>query len=64
MRYVERDPKISFSEFDMKDGRATANAANAPNGEAVDVEQPAGVQQMEAITLVWTKKWLFVAYAL
>jgi hypothetical protein len=38
--------------------------ANTPNDETVDVNQPAGVQQMEAITIVWTKQWLVVAYAL
>jgi hypothetical protein len=60
----------TISEFDMKDVRATTNAsripvmANTPHDEMVDVNQPAGVQQMEAITIVWTKQWLVIAYAL
>ncbi|KAH7135230.1 siderophore iron transporter mirB [Dendryphion nanum] len=32
--------------------------------EAVDSSQPAGVQQMQAITMVWNKKWLILAFAL
>ncbi|KAF2833780.1 siderophore iron transporter mirB [Ophiobolus disseminans] len=32
--------------------------------EPIDPEQPAGVRQMEAITSVWTKKWLIAAYSL
>jgi hypothetical protein len=66
---VERGTS-SINEFDMKDGRATAIAsrspgmANTPNDETVDVNQPAGVQQMEAITIVWTKQWLVIAYVL
>jgi hypothetical protein len=66
---VERGTS-SINEFDMKDGRATAIASrapgmvNTPNDETVDVNQPAGVQQMEAITIVWTKQWLVIAYAL
>lgn len=36
-----------------------------PDGAAViDPEQPAGLQKMEAVTLVWTKKWLITAYLL
>jgi hypothetical protein len=60
----------SISEFDMKDGRTTVNAsrtpaiANRPDDQRVDVSHSIGVQQMEAITIVWTKKWLIVAYAL
>jgi hypothetical protein len=36
----------------------------ASSSETVDADQPAGVQQMEAITIVWTMKWLVIAYAL
>jgi hypothetical protein len=67
---VERDLKVSGIEFEAKDGRETANASGAAdtvhplNADAVEIEQPAGVQQMEAVTLVWTKKWLATAYAL
>jgi len=32
--------------------------------ESVGPMQSAGVQKMEAITMVWTKKWLIAAYAL
>jgi hypothetical protein len=69
---IECDPKASGVEFDVKEGRATANASRTarslhpanPAVEAIEMEQPAGVQQMEAVTLVWTKKWLVIAYAL
>jgi hypothetical protein len=60
----------SISEFDMKDRRTTTHDSrtpgmtSTPHHETVDMSQPAGVQQMEAITIVWTKKWLIVAYAL
>jgi hypothetical protein len=67
---VERGFKASGIKFDVKEGGATANASRAArslhpaNPEAIEMEPPAGVQQMEAITLVWTKKWLVIAYAL
>jgi hypothetical protein len=32
--------------------------------EVVDPKQSAGLRKMEAITMVWTKKWLLAAYAL
>jgi hypothetical protein len=66
---IERD-NASTSDIEMKDGRATTNGSrtaeppNTPDSETVDADQPAGVQQMEAITIVWTKKWLVIAYAL
>jgi hypothetical protein len=66
---IERD-SASTSDIEMKDGRARINGSrtteppNTPDGETVDADQPAGVQQMEAITIVWTKKWLVIAYAL
>jgi hypothetical protein len=67
---IERDCKASGIKFDVKEGRATANASRTArplhpaNPEAIEMEPPVGVQQMEAITLVWTKKWLVIAYAL
>lgn len=32
--------------------------------ESINSHQPAGLKQMEAITLTWSKKWLITAYCL
>ena len=32
--------------------------------ESIDVQQPVGVKQMEAVTLTWSKNWLITAYCL
>lgn len=32
--------------------------------ENVNEDQPAGLREMEAITMTWSKKWLITAYCL
>jgi hypothetical protein len=64
--------KMSNSGRDVshieKNGVTTVTHNEAPRArggtEAVDPEQSAGLRKMEAITMVWTKKWLIAAYAL
>ena len=33
------------------------------NSSRVDTEQPKGPAEMEAVTIVWTKNWLILAYS-
>lgn len=33
------------------------------NSSRVDAEQPKGPAEMEAVTVVWTKNWLILAYS-
>lgn len=66
--------EANSSGSDFIYGEDRKGGATAKHGEAskergntdavVDPEQPAGVRKMEAITMVWTKKWLIAAYAL
>lgn len=44
--------------------RGNPAAAQKPSDiESIDSAQPAGLVEMEAITVVWTKNWLYAAYA-
>ncbi|KAF2107125.1 major facilitator superfamily domain-containing protein [Lophiotrema nucula] len=56
---IENAPKTSSNPSD--DG---VNDEKSGNVRAVDPEQSAGVQKMEAITIVWTKPWLVTAFVL
>lgn len=71
MGIAERDlnhsSSIDYMESEKKIPIFYANhdATQKPlDVETVDASQPAGVMKMEAITLVWTKKWLITAYTL
>ncbi|KAF2625465.1 MFS general substrate transporter [Macroventuria anomochaeta] len=45
-------------------GRTDSHAQKPSDVESIDSQQPAGLKQMEAITLTWSKKWLVTAYCL
>jgi hypothetical protein len=62
-----------YSSSDFHDGEKKAASHNTLPVEAgielelkdePESEQPTGLMRMEAITQVWTKKWLVAAYAL
>jgi hypothetical protein len=62
-----------YSSSDLNDGEKKAASHNTLPIEAgielelkdePESEQPTGLMRMEAITQVWTKKWLVAAYAL
>ncbi|EUC46935.1 hypothetical protein COCMIDRAFT_91631 [Bipolaris oryzae ATCC 44560] len=40
-----------------------ASMVTTPTASRIDVEQPKGPAEMEAVTVVWTKNWLITAYA-
>lgn len=40
-----------------------ASIVTTPTANRIDVEQPKGPAEMEAVTVVWTKNWLIAAYA-
>ena len=70
MSVAERELNNSSSDFTdfEKKGNVTASHDAMPQRpvdvESIDSDQPAGLLKMEAITLVWTKKWLVAAYVL
>lgn len=39
-----------------------ASMVTTPTANNIDVEQPKGSAEMEAVTVVWTKNWLIAAY--
>ena len=46
-------------------GERTDSFSQKPRDvESIDSQQPAGLKEMEAITLTWSKKWLITAYCL
>jgi hypothetical protein len=46
-------------------GERTDSLPQKPNDvESIDSQQPAGLKQMEAITMTWSKKWLITSYCL
>lgn len=52
-------PIIAHTQMD------SAESSPKPDGvELIDEEQPKGLQEMEGITVVWTKPWLIGAYCL
>jgi hypothetical protein len=54
----EGEKKTSFTvSDDLKPDRPV-------DVESIGSEQPTGLKRMEAITQVWTKKWLIAAYVL
>lgn len=66
MAIIERDFYDHHSEEKILPLKASRSVTPQ---QSIDLEppnpkQPAGVRQMEAITLVWTKKWLITAYVL
>ncbi|KAH7084683.1 major facilitator superfamily domain-containing protein [Paraphoma chrysanthemicola] len=52
------------SGSDVKLTRVSITPKGPDDVEPGNVHQPAGVAQMEAITTVWTRKWLVAAYVL
>jgi hypothetical protein len=61
MSLNERDFHSSTSDFN--DGEKKVASHNTTSLD-VESDQPTGLKRMEAITQVWTKKWLVAAYAL
>jgi len=66
-----RDSNSPNDSGDVKVAAVTESYArhdshpHKPNDvESIDTQQPAGLQQMQGITLTWTKKWLITAYCL
>ena len=57
--YIENTPMASNSR--SAKGMEHEKQSDAPT---IDPEQSAGVQKMEAITIVWTKPWLITAFVL
>lgn len=55
------DEKTSDTLFTNEQYHAAAHRPS--DAENIDAAQPAGVVEMEAITVVWTKNWLIAAYA-
>lgn len=51
----------ALTELGEKDGSVSSRAKDE---ESIDEQQPAGLKQMQAITLTWSKKWLITSYAL
>jgi len=61
----QADSSGSDFNYGDKKGDATVTQHEARSDtDSIDPEQSAGLKKMEAITMVWTKKWLIAAYAL
>ena len=62
--FANIDDAIGGSAKQSSSGRygseTTMHTATGPN--KIDMEQPKGPAEMEAVTVVWTKNWLIVAY--
>jgi hypothetical protein len=57
----ERDFPSSTSDFNGSEKKSATHHATPVD---VESEQPMGLKRMEAITQVWTKKWLVATYVL
>ena len=53
--------RAAVTEMAEKDGSVSRLSKDE---ESIDSQQPAGLKQMQAITLTWSKKWLITSYAL
>lgn len=74
---LERTASLALSARSIRSVDASGNIKNATVTESpgsftekpkdvenIDENQPAGLREMEAITLTWSKKWLITAYCL
>jgi hypothetical protein len=52
------------SGSDVKLTRVTSTPKARDDVAPIEEGKPAGMAQMEAVTIVWTKKWLIAAYIL
>ena len=57
------DAKTTVTETDARSG-SHIHKLRPNDAESIDTQQPAGLQQMQGITLTWTKEWLINAYCL
>lgn len=52
----KRDTEIGYD--------VSQTPAEEPKDSPLDTEKPEGVEQVEAITKLWTKKWLWITFVL
>jgi hypothetical protein len=56
--------RFDDSGSDVKLTRVTSTPKTRDDVPPIEAGKPAGMAQMEAVTMVWTKKWLIAAYVL